>query len=528
MTCSMRVKSRQPGRFGLGLILSFIVVSVMSQGRTWALTDEEVFRDFRFNFVNPGARALGMGGAFIAAGDDATAAQSNPAALHYVNTKEFFVEYRAVRPDTQVFAPTPIGPDPGTTVLDPVNNPMFLRLQSVNDRADTNFASFISFALPFKIGSRRATLALSRQIVLDVDTNLQNSSNGATGLQFGNSTYPTWVNSGGLSCDPLVGQVEQYTICNIVNGNLNAQLVHYNASLSYSFLDDFSIGLTATYATLHATSEVTNTTEDPLGVISTPNPRVIVAGVAAPLVTRTRIDDSDSKMAYTVGLHWHPDRAFASGYSPITFGLVYRKGADLSVKETRSDLSNPLTITSSSFTNTLREPDRYGFGSSYRTPRHWTFAADAERIKFSQLLKGYQTGVNFLTSQDLQASTGITLANPHFTVDDATVIHAGFEFRSRSRGGWGYALRSGYYDAPDNRIRLQSISVTLAGATPGTISAIESNYREAFKGGKKVNHATGGFSIISPGGFQMQFAADLADSGNEYLASAIYRFGKLR
>src|SRR5207245_10137546 len=100
--------------------------------------------------------------------------------------------------------------------------------------------------------------------------------------------------------------------------------------------------------------------------------------------------------------------------------------------------------------------------------------------------------------------------------------------RSRSRGGWGYALRSGYYDAPDNRIRLQSISVTLAGATPGTISAIESNYREAFKGGKKVNHATGGFSIITHGGLPMQFPADLADSGNEYLASAIYRFGKLR
>src|SRR3989442_8438248 len=190
---------------GRGVILACLLTTAPGTAR--ALTDEEIFRDFRFNFVNPGARALGMGGAFIAAGDDATAAQSNPAALHYVNTKEFFVEYRAVRPDTQVFSPTQIGPDPTTSALDPVTNPLFLKLRSVNDRADTNFASFISFALPFKIGSRRATLALSRQIVLDVDTNLQNSSNGATGLQFGNSTYPTWVNSGGLSCDPLVGQV---------------------------------------------------------------------------------------------------------------------------------------------------------------------------------------------------------------------------------------------------------------------------------------------------------------------------------
>jgi len=479
-------------------------------GMARALTDEEIFRDFRFNFVNPGARALGMGGAFIAAGDDATAAQSNPAALHYVNTKEFFLEYRAVRPDTQTFTPQPIG-----DLNNP--NPFFLQLQSVNNGADTNFASFASFALPFRIGTRRARLAISRQVVLKVDTTLQDDRTGeTTNLRFADSTYPVWVNTGGLSCGSL-GSVEQYTICNTVDGSLEAELVHYNVGLSYSFIDDFSIGLTATYATLDMKSSVKNTTEDPRGIIVTPNPRVITGGQAADIITSTKIDDSDAAVSYTVGLHWHPDRAFPSGYSPVTFGVVYRKGTDLAVEEERTDSTGAVA---EKFQNTLREPDRFGFGASYRTPRHWVFAADVERIKYSDLLKGYRSGVNFFTSNDLQTSTSITVSNLEFTVDDATVVHAGAEFRSRVRSGWGYAARGGYYDAPDNRIRLKQVT--------SSDPAVASAFREAFSGGEKVDHFTGGFSLITPGGFQIQFAADIANSGNEFLASGIYRFGKMK
>lgn len=492
---------------GRGAILWWLWMA--ASGSASALTDEEIFRDFRFNFVNPGARALGMGGAFIAAGDDATAAQSNPAALHYVNTKEVFLEFRAVRPDTQTFTPPPIG-----DLNNP--NPFFLQLQSVNNGEDTDFPSFASFALPFRIGTRRARLALSRQVVLKVDSTLADEQSGkTTNLRFADSTFPIWINTGGLSCGSL-GDLEQYSICNTVDGSLEGELVHYNVGLSYSFVDDFSIGLTATYATLDMRSRVRNTTEDPRGIIVTPNPRVVIGGVAAPIVTETSIDDSDADATYTVGIHWHPDRAFPSGYSPITFGLVYRKGASLAVEEQRIDSAG----STEKFQNTLREPDRVGFGASYRTPRHWVFAADVERIKYSDLLEGYRSGVNFFTSTDLQTSTSIVVSNLEFTVDDATVVHAGAEFRSRVRSGWGYAMRGGYYDAPDNRIRLSEVS--------SSDPAVTASFLEAFSGGENVDHFTGGFSLITPGGFQLQFAADVADSGNEYLASAIYRFGKIQ
>src|SRR5437867_3753470 len=66
----------------------------------FAVTDEEVFRDFRFNLTNPGARSLGLGGAFIAVSDDATASLSNPAGLMLLARPEFFTEIRDTKADS--------------------------------------------------------------------------------------------------------------------------------------------------------------------------------------------------------------------------------------------------------------------------------------------------------------------------------------------------------------------------------------------------------------------------------------------
>lgn len=509
-------------RIGWVGVLSLLLV--LAPGTARALTDEEIFRDFRFNFINPGARAVGLGGAFIAAADDVTATQANPAALHYVFRNEFFMEFREVRPEAQVFA---------EATGDPVSpSPIFLDLQSVNDRQDASLASFASFAMPFKIGSRRATFAVSRQAVLDVESSLGDPATGTTRLRFSTSDYPVWVNPGGLDCG--TAGAEQYTVCNNVAGSGTIELIHYNLGLSYSFVDDFSVGLTATQVTLDMVSDVINTTEDPRGVLFTIHPRLETgAGVFAPIQTRTQIDDSDSALAYTVGLHWHPDRAFPGGVSPLRLGLVYRRGADLAVEESKTRFNGtsfvPFDPAEPTFRNTLREPDRVGIGASYEVAKHWTFALDLEQIQYSDLLKNYRSGVNFFTDGSISFNTSgtVTINQLKFDVDDAAVLHAGAEFFSTSQRGWGYAVRAGFYNAPDNRIRLTDVSVT---STDPLVTAplLEGVLRDVFRGGEDVNHFTAGLSLNTPAGFQMQFAGDFADTGNEFLASAIYRFGKVR
>src|SRR5512134_3950359 len=74
--------------------LALLAVGLLSGSKAWSITDEELFRDFRFNFINPGARALGMGGAFVPISDDSTAALSNPAGLVWLKRPEFFQEFR--------------------------------------------------------------------------------------------------------------------------------------------------------------------------------------------------------------------------------------------------------------------------------------------------------------------------------------------------------------------------------------------------------------------------------------------------
>src|SRR5882724_8808442 len=61
------------------------------------LTNSETFSGFQFNFNNPGARSLGMGGAFVAVADDATAVIANPAGLVILQRPELSAEVKFTR-----------------------------------------------------------------------------------------------------------------------------------------------------------------------------------------------------------------------------------------------------------------------------------------------------------------------------------------------------------------------------------------------------------------------------------------------
>src|SRR5687767_15117466 len=84
--CPSTARAPRPSRpSSRGIVLASAVACVLAlAGPAQALTDEEVFRSFRFNTPPPGARALGMGGAFIGLADDATATFTNPAGLGYL------------------------------------------------------------------------------------------------------------------------------------------------------------------------------------------------------------------------------------------------------------------------------------------------------------------------------------------------------------------------------------------------------------------------------------------------------------
>lgn len=77
--------------------ITWIVLSLMWFGALSSLlgqTNEEVFREYQFDFSLPGARANALGGAFIGLSDDATSSFSNPAGLAFLRDPAVTVEYR--------------------------------------------------------------------------------------------------------------------------------------------------------------------------------------------------------------------------------------------------------------------------------------------------------------------------------------------------------------------------------------------------------------------------------------------------
>src|SRR4051812_39096869 len=78
-------------RKALFLLVAVVLLAVPA----WAQnTDIESLSGLQFNFGNPGARSLGMGGAFLGLADDATAAEANPAGLTILRKPEFSIEGR--------------------------------------------------------------------------------------------------------------------------------------------------------------------------------------------------------------------------------------------------------------------------------------------------------------------------------------------------------------------------------------------------------------------------------------------------
>src|SRR5262245_17121633 len=176
----------RPRLSGLALALCLLAAST---GASLAVTDEEIFRDFRFNLSNPGARSLGLGGAFIAVADDATAALANPAGLMLLARPEFFTEMRDRVQDSSSIEQTVFG----------VN-----QIEASTDPRAVFSPSFFSYVYPWK----RFALGVSR-------VELNNTSNST----FNRFTLDTDPNAPGGTFDfQGVGKIQVDTSAWNVSG----------------------------------------------------------------------------------------------------------------------------------------------------------------------------------------------------------------------------------------------------------------------------------------------------------------------
>ena len=98
---------------------------------------------FQFSFSNPGARSLGLAGAFAALADDATAAFANPAGLVQLTRPEVSFEGRSWSYSTPFTEGGRVSGEPTGILLDTVDG-----LRTSRSEADLSGLSFLSYVYP--------------------------------------------------------------------------------------------------------------------------------------------------------------------------------------------------------------------------------------------------------------------------------------------------------------------------------------------------------------------------------------------
>lgn len=481
------------------VVLTCVLVSIPPAR---ALTDEEILRDFRFNFYTPGARAMALGGAFVGIADDATAADANPAGLCNLTGGQVFVELGYSGKDNR----GSVQSDVGSLDVNPVTGARdlpYLALNAQSQSSGSAAADFLAFVWPMVVGpeGRRLALSAGRQVILSEDRTLNHTQS-----QFSFASYPNTVSD---------GQVVAYSVLAPLTGSLSSEVVYWNVSAAYQVHPDFSIGATVSYATLAMDAGTSTQVIDPAQLFVDPTHPRLPARQSTDFYD-TRIDGNDSGFAYSLGFEWHPNSTFRSGESPWRFGVVYQKGVSFSVPE--SSTLNGLTY--ASFDTSVVVPDRYSLGASYALGKRWLFALQFQRIEYADQLAGYRSGVNFITSE--RVAEGSYTTNPNvpvtFDVDNGIFFRAGAEYLVPLGGGDGkdLAIRGGYYRSPDDRIRMTQFDATDA--------AVNAMYLGAFPQGGAANHFTTGLGYTF-GASTFNLAIDYSGEGSRIVGSYVWTMG---
>ena len=460
MTRTGRRSQRQPLALALMIHLLWCAPAL-------AVSDEEIFRDFPFNLTNPGARALGVGGAFISLADDSTAAQANPAGLMNLRRPELFAELRAQNYDSSLTAAS------GT-----LSNVFFqgdLSAGAVSNPSSTLSPSFISYVYPFK----RVALGVSRLESLNIQTRTLNS--------FAIDGQEAIIDSDVSGEPSIIGyQPVDYELT--AAADVDAKVVQYNLALAVQAHRTFFLGATAVYGTADVNGRVDNLFVDRTSLPAEP--------FAFPTLDySTRIDDSDSDWAYNAGLLWRP-------IDLMSIGMVYRKGLRFVLEEQIPEQGvrarEAQDLFGASFDNVLHSPDSYGAGLSFRPAEPWTILVDWVRMEYSDLMEGYIGGLNRISFPSDRAQ---------FTVDDGDEYHLGVE-RMFLAGTTPWALRFGAWSDPDHRIRATN----------------EVGLMQVFPAGERVTHYTLGFGLTVKQSIQLDFAGDYSETSTALVVSSIFRF----
>src|SRR5688500_3087945 len=442
--------------------------------------DIEALAGLQFNFGNPGARSLGMGGAFLGLADDASAAEANPAGLTVLRKPEVSVEARNYL-EHQLLTTSGTYPEVERTAF-----------KHYSERAVITFASVVYPVKNFTFGAY-------------FHEPLNNEGGGVVAPRYDEFTGDLITSGpkfhlpagGGTpisedECIDLRRSTNNPAACidyplNPFVSALDVRLRTIGIAAAWQVHPKFSIGLTARHQRFQEAAFTFRYTQfldlDTVSVQATAR-----EGDDGQLEI---VEETDT--TFTAGFKWSPT-------DKISVGGVYKVGpqftAPLFFAGDATD-NEFLQVAETSF----HIPDVAGIGISVRPLPVLTINLDAVHVTYSNLVDDFVASVS-----DVRA-----LEENPFVADDVTELHVGAEYVFTTR--IPVAIRAGYWRDPAHSVEWRGPL-----NRPDFIAAAM-----LFPIGETQNHISIGAGLAWPR-FQVDAAYDTSDNYKVGSVSFVTRF----
>ena len=342
----------------IGLVLAPSAFA-QSSGRTLTTSSANI-GNVPFDLLPPGARSLGLAGAFTGVADDATASEANPAGLAILTRPEVSISGRHTDFDVRTFN----GDARYADVYDGRNVSPFPLYNKASD--STNAVSFASYVHPFEGG--KGAFSVYYQNTGKIKYNQVHTGESTDFFdQF------TFEDKADLSADAL------------------------GISGAWRPNDFLSIGASIRYSRLSFTGRNRNTVNFFFDQEFQDNGSINTAGITDVITSQRFVDDDDSDITYNLGLLLNPGGMFSAG-------IVFKKGGSYDFKANSSfDVNVQCTPTATQdcsgtgeafnfqFSEALSRkqrvelPDVINLGFALRPSDTWLVSFDIHHTRFGQL-----------------------------------------------------------------------------------------------------------------------------------------------
>ncbi len=464
MACNSRLPARR--RRLQSRLLNALVLGIALVALTTAANAQETPGTFEFSFSNPGARSLGLGGAFAGLADDATAAFANPAGLAQLARPEISVEGRHWSYSTPYVAGGRYQGEPTGIGLDTVSG-----MHSARSREDIDALSYASIVYP----EGRWSLALyTHQLA-----------------KFRSHTETQGV----FHLPNEVTEVRSFDR----SWTTDLDLTGYGFAAAYRIDERLSLGLGVVYfrGSLAARFSWYLPDDDSMAALYGPNSYLLQRQVADGTMG---FDDSD--WGLTAGALWSPSDRWR-------VGAFYRQSPDMqALYEVQAGSAgpevNPSLLpgeTALIVATRMKFPDVWGVGLAYRSPDgRLAIGFEWDRVAYSTIFgraHPIQVGGS-ATNVDLVAQ---------LAADDGDELHLGVEYALLDVSPV-IALRAGMWRDPDHRFH--SI-------------ASDPEHRALFPPGEDEIHLAAGLGLAWES-FQIDAGVDVSDLVDTASLSVIFSF----